>query len=82
VSTRPVVAILDVNETLSDLSPLGERFEEVGAPRHLLPTRFASTLRDGIALTASGRYAPFEDVARDAARTLPGRGAGAAPAAR
>jgi 2-haloacid dehalogenase len=70
VSTRPVVAILDVNETLSDLSPLGERFEEVGAPRHLLPSWFASTLRDGIALTASGRYAPFEDVARDAARTL------------
>jgi 2-haloacid dehalogenase len=36
VATR-AVAILDVNETLSDLSPLGERFEEVGAPPHLLP---------------------------------------------
>jgi 2-haloacid dehalogenase len=28
----PAVAILDVNETLSDLSPLGERFEDVGVP--------------------------------------------------
>ncbi len=29
----PAVAIFDVNETLSDLSPLAARFEEVGAPR-------------------------------------------------
>lgn len=58
------VAFLDVNETLSDLAPLRERFEQVGAPGELMPTWFAATLRDGIALTASGEYAAFQDVAR------------------
>jgi 2-haloacid dehalogenase len=66
VNPAPAVAILDVNETLSDLAPLAARFEAVGAPRELLPTWFAATLRDGIALAASGRYAAFPDVARGA----------------
>jgi 2-haloacid dehalogenase len=66
----PAVAILDVNETLSDLSELGDRFEQVGAPRHLLRTWFAATLRDGIALAAAGDYAEFQDVARSVLRTL------------
>jgi 2-haloacid dehalogenase len=65
----PAVAILDVNETLSDLSPLGERFADVGAPPHLLPTWFAATLRDGISLAAAGAYADFRDVARGALRS-------------
>jgi 2-haloacid dehalogenase len=60
----PAVAIFDVNETLSDLSPLAARFEEVGAPPGLLAGWFAGTLRDGIALAASGDYAPFLDVGR------------------
>ena len=62
--TPPAVAIFDVNETLSDLSPLGDRFVELGAPAELLPAWFAATLRDGIALTASGAYADFREVAR------------------
>jgi 2-haloacid dehalogenase len=66
----PSVAILDVNETLSDLEPLRGRFEHVGAQRQLLETWFASTLRDGIALTASGEYAGFLDVGRAVLRTL------------
>jgi 2-haloacid dehalogenase len=66
----PEVAILDVNETLSDLAPLARRFEEVNAPGHLLGTWFASTLRDGIALAASGAYADFRDVALAALRSL------------
>jgi 2-haloacid dehalogenase len=70
MAPAPAVAFLDVNETLSDLAVLGERFEHVGAPRHLLPTWFASTLRDGIALTASGDYAEFQDVADAVLRTL------------
>jgi 2-haloacid dehalogenase len=60
----PAVVIFDVNETLSDLSPLAARFEDVGAPRELLATWFAATLRDGIALAASGSYADFRDVGR------------------
>jgi 2-haloacid dehalogenase len=64
------VAILDVNETLSDLAPLAGRLEAVGAPGDLLGTWFASTLRDGIGLAASGRYAAFPEVARAALRAL------------
>ena len=70
MAIAPTVALLDVNETLSDFSRLGERFEEVGAPAELLPTWFAATLRDGMALTASGEYASFRDVARAVLRGL------------
>jgi 2-haloacid dehalogenase len=46
---RPAVLVLDVNETLSDLEPMRERFEQVGLPRHALDAWFAATLRDGFA---------------------------------
>ncbi|GAA3840130.1 haloacid dehalogenase type II [Streptomyces coacervatus] len=64
------VLVFDVNETLSDLTPLGSRFEEVGAPRYLLPTWFAGVLRDGFALTAADGYADFASVAHDGVRVL------------
>jgi 2-haloacid dehalogenase len=75
----PSVALLDVNETLSDLAPLAKRFEDVGAPGDLLQTWFAATLRDGIALAASGRYAAFPDVGRGALRQLLARVGGLGP---
>jgi 2-haloacid dehalogenase len=56
------VVVLDVNETLSDLEPLRERFIRAGAPGHLLETWFASTLRDGFALAAAGRARSFREV--------------------
>src|SRR5215831_13350197 len=59
----PTVVLFDVNETLCDLEPLRSRFEQVGAPGRLLELWFASTLRDGIALTAAGAYADFRTVA-------------------
>jgi 2-haloacid dehalogenase len=65
----PAVAIFDVNETLSDMAPLAGRFEDVGAPGHLLASWFAATLRDGIALAASGDYADFREVGRAALLT-------------
>jgi 2-haloacid dehalogenase len=64
-ASRPSVLIFDVNETLSDLTPLRARFADVGAPEHLMPTWFAGVLRDGFALTAAGAYADFASVARD-----------------
>ena len=64
------LVLLDVNETLSDLAPLHARFEQAGAPGHLLTTWFASTLRDGFALAAAEASAPFLDVAAAALRTL------------
>jgi 2-haloacid dehalogenase len=60
---RPTLVLFDVNETLSNLQPLRARFEEVGAPGQLLELWFASTLRDGFALTAAGAYADFRTVA-------------------
>ena len=68
-TTRRVV-IFDVNETLSDMAPLAERFEDVGASGRLLPTWFAGVLRDGFALTAAGAYADFGSVARAGLRAL------------
>jgi 2-haloacid dehalogenase len=58
----PELVVLDVNETLSDLEPLRTRFDDVGAPAHLLDTWFAATLRDGFALAASGSARTFPEV--------------------
>jgi 2-haloacid dehalogenase len=62
---RPSVIVFDVNETLSDLSPLGARFVEVGASASAAPLWFASVLRDGFALTVTGENPPFAGVARE-----------------
>jgi 2-haloacid dehalogenase len=67
---RPSALVFDVNETLSDLTPLRDRFVEVGAPAELMPTWFAGVLRDGFALTAAGAYAEFPSVAQDVLRGL------------
>lgn len=66
----PEVVLLDVNETLSDMSPMADRFAEVGAPPHLAPLWFAGVLRDGFGLTAAGANEPFADVARGVLRTV------------
>lgn len=55
----PAVILFDVNETLSNMSPMASRFVDVGAPAHLAATWFAALLRDGFALTAAGTTAPF-----------------------
>jgi len=59
---KPEVIVFDVNETLSDLAPLAGRFADIGAPTHLAATWFASVLRDGFALTATGATARFADL--------------------
>ncbi|MFG2526241.1 haloacid dehalogenase type II [Streptomyces sp. NPDC048527] len=70
LNESPEVLVFDVNETLSDMRPLRTRFEQIGAPGHLLPVWFAGVLRDGFALTAAGAYADFVAVARDGIRAL------------
>jgi 2-haloacid dehalogenase len=62
---RPSVIAFDVNETLSDMSPLGARFIEVGASASIAPLWFSGVLRDGFALTAAGEKPAFADVAHD-----------------
>ena len=68
VATRPVAVAFDVIETLMPLEPLRERFTAAGLPAHLLKLWFTRTLRDGIALAATGDYAPFGKVAAQALR--------------
>ena len=64
------VLVLDVNETLSDLSPLRDTFAALGAPPDTATAWFAATLRDGFALTVTGPRPSFVDLAADNARTL------------
>ena len=61
--TAPAVAVLDVNETLSDLHGLASRLADAGGDPGVLPLWFAATLRDGFALTAAGAYADFAEIA-------------------
>ena len=68
--TRPQLLIFDVNETLSDLAPMGRRFTDVGVPGELAKAWFASTLRDGFALSMVGENSEFAALARDSARTI------------
>lgn len=65
---RPSLLVFDVNETLSDLAPLAERFASVGAPPQLAATWFAALLRDGFALTTVGSTEPFGLIARECLR--------------
>ena len=67
---RVELVVLDVNETLSDMAPLRQRFVEVGAPAHLLDVWFAGTLRDGFALAVTGSAASFPDVGTGVLRAL------------
>lgn len=66
----PRIVVPDVNETLSDLAPLGARFEAVGVPAHLMATWFAALLRDGFTLTSVGEAVPFAVLARDGLRDV------------
>ncbi|HEY1155934.1 MAG TPA: haloacid dehalogenase type II [Arthrobacter sp.] len=67
---KPSVIVFDVNETLSDMSPMGQRFIDVGAPAHLAKLWFATLLRDGFALTAAGDNGTFAEVGAEAMRGL------------
>jgi 2-haloacid dehalogenase len=59
------VVVFDVNETLSDMSPLAQRFVDIGAEPGLAKTWFASLLRDGFALTAAGASERFATLGRE-----------------
>lgn len=65
---QPRVMVFDVNETLSDMAALAQRFTDVGAPAHQAATWFASLLRDGFALTATGANPAFTELGAEALR--------------
>ncbi len=64
------VIVFDVNETLSDMAPMVQRFTEVGAPASLASLWFAWLLRDGFALTAAGSNPDFAEVGSETLRVL------------
>ena len=65
----PSVVVFDVNETLSDMRPLQHTLAGIGLPGPAARTWFASVLRDGFALAATGHSASFADLAAGALRT-------------
>jgi 2-haloacid dehalogenase len=64
------VLVLDVNETLSDLSHLRRGVESAGIHWTVVDLWFAQVLRDGFALAALGERAGFADIAGHTLRTL------------
>lgn len=70
MADRPSVVVFDVNETLSDMRPMAQRFVDLGLPPQLAAIWFAGVLRDGFALAAVGSSAPFAAVADGTLRTL------------
>lgn len=62
--------VFDVNETLSDLTPMGARFAELGAPERLGPLWFTATLREGMAQAAGGELTTFAELATATAAGL------------
>jgi 2-haloacid dehalogenase len=67
---RPALLVFDVNETLSDMAPMANRFEDVGLPASLAKTWFASLLRDGFAVTAAGGTEKFADLGAEGLRVM------------
>ncbi len=70
MSQRPSVVVFDVNETLSDLSPMADRFTDLGVPGSMAKQWFAELLRDGFALTAAGASGKFSVVGEGVLRSL------------
>ncbi|HEV2254503.1 MAG TPA: haloacid dehalogenase type II [Streptosporangiaceae bacterium] len=70
MSRRPAVVAFDVIETLMSIEPLRARLTDVGQPPGLLEAWYTRTLRDGMALSATGDYVPFAEVAGAALRGL------------
>lgn len=60
---QPAAIAFDVNETLPEMSVLGGRFAETGAPSFPAKVWFAGVLRDGSALASAGDRARFAEIA-------------------
>lgn len=70
MTNKPSAVVFDVNETLSDMTPMAQRFADIGAPRHLARLWFTSVLRDGFALSTVGESERFFVLAEHALRTV------------
>lgn len=73
VPRRPRAVAFDVVETMFSLDAVGRALAEEGAGPRALEVFFGRLLRDGFALAATRRFAPFGQVAYEAlAATAPG----------
>ncbi|WP_026552717.1 haloacid dehalogenase type II [Arthrobacter sp. H20] len=70
MTAMPAAIIFDVNETLSDMRPLGDAFIDAGMSDSLARPWFAKLLRDGFALTVTGDNPTFADIATDSLHRL------------
>ncbi len=70
MASKTAVVVFDVNETLSDMTPMAQRFADVGAPPLLAKVWFAGLLRDGFALTAAGGQQTFAAIGESVLRDL------------
>lgn len=70
MTETPRTIVFDVNETLSDMSPLAEAFDAEGLPSLAARVWFAGILRDGFALTATNDNPGFADIAMDSLERL------------
>jgi 2-haloacid dehalogenase len=72
VMARPAAVAFDVIGTLMDLEPLRAQLAGIGLPPHLLEQWYDRTIRNGMALSATGDYAEFPDAAAWALREITG----------
>ncbi|MEV0946911.1 haloacid dehalogenase type II [Rhodococcus sp. NPDC049939] len=63
---RPEVVVFDVVETLASLDAVRARLNHLGQPNSLLERWFTRLLRDAMAMTSSGDYRSFLEVAASA----------------
>jgi 2-haloacid dehalogenase len=66
----PALVVFDVNETLSDMSPMQARFHDVGLPPNQAAAWFAGLLRDGFALTITGANPAFAELGQESLHGL------------
>jgi 2-haloacid dehalogenase len=67
---RPRAVAFDVIETLISLDPIHDRLQEAGLGDDAIQVWYARMLRDGMALTQSGDYKSFPEVASAALQGL------------
>jgi 2-haloacid dehalogenase len=67
---RPTVVAFDVIETLFDLGPMRDRLKWAGLPADALGEWFARMLRDTMALSLTGVYKPFREVAKGTSEVM------------
>ena len=68
MTKKLAVIVFDVNETLSNMSPMADRFADVAAPGLMARVWFAGLLRDGFSLTVAGTSEKFARIAAESLR--------------